>query len=88
MSFNSLKMEKLLNILLGISWSLLIFGTIFVFTVTIIAYPFSVTLISTFSIFFVSSILVLFLESLKLQIKQEKLFMELLNELKGRNFDK
>lgn len=68
----NIKLKKLLNFLLGVSWSLLTLGTVIVFMIFILSSTVAITLISTFLMFFFSSILVIFLESLKTQIKQNE----------------
>jgi len=83
------KLEKVLNLLLGICWSLLTFGTGFVFLITIFSTSFSIVVISTFIMFFVSAILVVFLENIKLQIENAHKTQELLDFIKmEKNIEK
>lgn len=78
------KLKRLLNTFLGIAWSLLTFGTTFTFAFTIINSSIPVVLISTFIVFFISGIVVLFLESLKVQISQSEDIKRVLDELEKR----
>ena len=85
----NIKLEKVLNLLLGICWSLLTFGTGFVFLITIVSTSFSIVVISTFLMFFVSAILVVFLENIKLQIVNAQKTQELLDFIKiEKNIEK
>jgi type IV secretory pathway VirB3-like protein len=79
------KLESLLNTLLGISWSLATFGTIFVLIVALKSASIFMAIIITFLFFFIISIVVLFLENLKLNLEQNRKIDFLLKELKQKN---
>ena len=75
------RVKKLVELFSGISWSLLTFGTFFIFSFTILNSSIFVAIIATFSTFFIIGINVLFLESLKIQIEQNDKIEEILNKL-------
>jgi len=77
------KLERVLSLLLGVSWSILTFGTVFTFILLIISSSISTSIISTFIIFLLSATLVIFLESLKLQIKQSGEIKEIIEFIKS-----
>jgi len=80
----SQKLKRLLNLFLGIAWSLLIFGTIYVFFFTITKLPLPTVIISTFLVLFIFGIVVLFLESLMIQIEQSEKIEQLLEVLRDK----
>jgi|GEM_PF-3773536 len=64
------KFEQLLNFVLGVSWAVLFFGTAFLFAISLKSFSFTFALLSAFLFFSLFSLIILFLESKKLQIKQ------------------
>jgi DNA integrity scanning protein DisA with diadenylate cyclase activity len=82
------KLESLLNTLLGISWSLVTFGTIFVFIVALKSATTILAIVVTFIFFFLLSIVVLFLESLKLNLEQNRKIDFLIKELREKESSK
>jgi uncharacterized protein YacL len=75
------KLEILLNTLLGISWSMVTFGTIFVLIVSLKSASIFISIAISFLFFFVFSMIVLFLESIKMQFEQGKKTDILINVL-------
>ena len=84
----NIKLERVLNLLLGASWSFLTFGTAFIFILLYSSSTIFLTIISTFSVFFFTSILVVFLESLKVQLKQNREVEEILDYIRESKKDK
>jgi len=84
----NIKLERVLNLLLGVSWSLLTVGTISTSILLFSGSTIFVSIIGTFSIFFFTAILVLFLESLKIQIKQNREIGDILKYIKDEKDSK
>jgi type IV secretory pathway VirB3-like protein len=74
------KLEKFLNLLLGVSWSMVVFGTISILLISLQVTSIPLAIIITFLFFFLLSIVVLFLESLKIQLEQIKKVDKLLQK--------
>jgi membrane protein implicated in regulation of membrane protease activity len=68
----SRKFESLLNFVLGVSWAILFFGTAFLFAISLKSFSFSFALLSAFLFFSIFSLVIVFLESKKLQLKEFK----------------
>ena len=77
------KLEKVLSLLLGVSWSILMFGTILIFLTLIISSSFATSIVATFIFFLFSATLVIFLESLRIQLKQSDEIQDILNFIKS-----
>jgi uncharacterized membrane protein len=75
------KLEKFLNLLLGISWSMVVFGTLFTLIVSLGSSSVLTSIVITFILFFVFAVLVLFLEGLKIQLQQGEKIDKLINKL-------
>jgi hypothetical protein len=68
----SRKFENILNFVLGVSWAILFFGTAVLFAVSLNSFSFTFALFSAFLFFSLFSLIIIFLESKKLQLKEFK----------------